>query len=324
MTDRQPTRPKGAGKQRRCTFRDLRAPGAPGCGLGEGHKGAHHIQTHSMPFPPPTQRPERAAARCAHGCILPGSDEGRHLGRWVIFTACRQHGGSHSITVLNETTAPPPAQPVPSPEPPRSEALTRRMFEHVLDCATGHLVCDDTTSAQMEQIRGWANIILAHDAALRADLLAAREEKALHESSARKNLSALVAAEAALAAKDEALREIAYFDVRPATEKDADDVMRDIAKAALTQVRVGEDRQEAEEFVAWVNARLASQPLDETTLEMLVAVQRERDYWERIDDDDNEHDTRAMWDLAHEMLLKATEAWIAAGRPGLPREKAEK
>ncbi len=63
-----------------------------------------------------------------------------------------------------------------------SETLTREEFERVLDCSTGHLVYDETTSAQMRQILTWNNVLLAHDAALRAALGKAEDNATRYEN----------------------------------------------------------------------------------------------------------------------------------------------
>ena len=51
-----------------------------------------------------------------------------------------------------------------------SEVLTEGRFRSLADCATGYLVRDDTTLDQMAQTETYFKKLLAHDAALRAEL----------------------------------------------------------------------------------------------------------------------------------------------------------
>src|ERR1035441_10084032 len=51
-----------------------------------------------------------------------------------------------------------------------SDVLTEGRFRSLADCATGYLVRDDTTLDQMAQTETYFKKLLAHDAALRAEL----------------------------------------------------------------------------------------------------------------------------------------------------------
>lgn len=107
--------------QKRCP--DI-SPDGVGCGLGEGHRGVHHL------IAPPASAAE-TSDRCR--CVPPGSPEATRRGSWTIFTECETHAAQTSITYVNPMHVCAPAcgigaahyQTSPAPPPATTGELTR-------------------------------------------------------------------------------------------------------------------------------------------------------------------------------------------------------